>query len=55
LTGGSCDEIRAIFADSKHNDVPVIVGSNADEMTSFGGAGNAPVTMEEFRKRLVQQ
>jgi para-nitrobenzyl esterase len=49
------DEIRTLFADRKHNNVPVIVGSNADEMTSLGGGGNAPTTMEEFRKRLAQQ
>jgi para-nitrobenzyl esterase len=49
------DEIRAIFAKRQHNRVPVIVGSNADEMTSLGGAGNAPKTMQEFRARLTQQ
>jgi para-nitrobenzyl esterase len=49
------DEIRTIFAEKKHNNVSVIVGSNADEMTSFGGAANAPKTLEEFRKRIAQQ
>jgi para-nitrobenzyl esterase len=49
------DEIRTIFAEKKHNPGPVLVGSNADEMTSLGGAGNAPATMEDFRKRLSQQ
>jgi len=49
------DEIRTIFAEKKHHNVPVIVGSTADEMTSLGGAGNAPKTLEEFRARLVQQ
>jgi para-nitrobenzyl esterase len=49
------DEIRAIFAEKKHNPGPVLVGSTADEMTSLGGEGNAPTTMEEFRKRLRQQ
>ncbi|HUE87023.1 MAG TPA: carboxylesterase family protein [Vicinamibacterales bacterium] len=49
------DEIRTIFADKKHNNVPVIVGSTADEMTSLGGAGNAPRTLAELRKRLSQQ
>jgi para-nitrobenzyl esterase len=48
-------EIRAIFAEKTHNSVPVIVGSTADEMTSLGGAGNAPKTLEEFRGRLTQQ
>ena len=52
---GAPGEIRTIFAEKKHNNVPVIVGSTADEMTSFGGAANAPKTLEEFRKRLTQQ
>jgi para-nitrobenzyl esterase len=49
------DEIRNIFANKQHNNVPVIVGSTADEMTSLVGAANLPKTMEDFRKRLVQQ
>jgi para-nitrobenzyl esterase len=48
-------EIRTIFAGKAHHNVPVIVGSTADEMTSLGGAGNAPKTLEEFRKRLTRQ
>lgn len=49
------DEIRTIFTEKRHNNVPVLVGSNADEMTSLGGAAAAPTTMEEFRKRMTQQ
>ena len=49
------DEIRTIFSNRQHNNVPVIVGSTADEMTSLGGAGNVPKTLEEFRKRMAQQ
>ena len=49
------DEIRAIFERREHNNVPVIVGSTADEMTPFGVAQTAPKTMEEFRRRLTQQ
>ena len=49
------DEIRAIFERRAHNNVPVIVGSTADEMTPFGVAQMAPKTMEEFRARLAQQ
>jgi para-nitrobenzyl esterase len=48
-------EIRTIFAEKKHHNVPVIVGSTADEMTSLGGAGNAPKTLEEFRAQLTRQ
>jgi para-nitrobenzyl esterase len=49
------DEIRTIFAEKKHHQGPVLVGSTADEMTSLGGVSNAPTTMDEFRKRLTQQ
>ena len=49
------DEIRTIFARQQHNRVPVIVGSNANEMTSLGGAALAPKTIDDFRKRMTQQ
>ena len=49
------DEIRTIFANQQHNRVPVIVGSNANEMTSLGGAALAPKTLDDFRKRMAQQ
>jgi para-nitrobenzyl esterase len=49
------DEIRTIFASRHQNNVPVIVGSNANEMTSLAGAATAPKTLEEFRRRLAQQ
>ena len=49
------DEIRTLFAERRHTHVPVIVGSNADEMTPFDAAGLVPRTMEEFRARLAAQ
>ena len=48
------DEIRTIFAEKKHHNVPVIVGSTADEMTSLM-ARPAALSMEDFRKRMAQQ
>lgn len=45
------DEIRNIFAQGKQNDVPVIVGSNANEMTTLTNPGTWPKSMEEYRKR----
>src|SRR3954454_15723157 len=36
------DEIRTIFARKQHNNVPVIVGSNANEMTSLLPGGRTP-------------
>ena len=47
------DEIRNIFAQGKHNDVPVIVGSNANEMTSLTSPSAVPKTLEDYRKRIT--
>jgi len=49
------DEIRNIFAKGKQNDVPVIVGSNANEMTSLTVPATVPKTMEDYRKRVGSQ
>lgn len=49
------DEIRNIFARKMHNDVPVIVGSNANEMTTLTTPDSVPKTMEEYRKRVSMQ
>jgi para-nitrobenzyl esterase len=44
------DEIRAIFENRQHHNVPVIVGSTADEMTPFGLARTAPQSLGELRR-----
>ena len=49
------DEIRNIFARGKQNDVPVIVGSNANEMTSLMTPLALPKTIEDYRKRVESQ
>lgn len=49
------DEVRGIFARGKHNDVPVIVGSNANEMTSLTTPAILPKTVEDYRKRVEAQ
>jgi len=49
------DEIRAIFAQGKQNDAPVIVGSNANEMTTLTVPTTVPKTMEDYRKRVESQ
>ncbi|MBO0725247.1 MAG: carboxylesterase family protein [Blastocatellia bacterium] len=49
------DEIRNIFAQGKQNDAPVIVGSNANEMTSLTLPASIPKTMEDYRKRVETQ
>jgi para-nitrobenzyl esterase len=49
------DEARTIFAQGRQNNVPVIVGSNANEMTSLATAAQIPKSMEEYRHRLMAQ
>jgi para-nitrobenzyl esterase len=49
------DEIRNIFAQGKQSAVPVIVGSNANEMTSLTTPAIVPKTMEDYRKRVETQ
>src|SRR5215831_14495640 len=49
------DEIRNIFAQGKQNDVPVIVGSNANEMSTLTTPAIVPKTLEDYRKRVAQQ
>jgi para-nitrobenzyl esterase len=49
------DEIRNIFAKGKQNDVPVIVGSNANEMTSLTVPATIPKTIAEYRRRVEPQ
>jgi para-nitrobenzyl esterase len=46
------DEIRNIFAQGKQNDVPVIVGSNANEMSTLTVPATVPKTLVEYRKRI---
>ena len=46
------DEIRNIFVQGKQNDVPVIVGSNANEMSTLTVPAMVPKTIEDYRKRI---
>ncbi|HEU4389886.1 MAG TPA: carboxylesterase family protein, partial [Blastocatellia bacterium] len=49
------DEIRSIFAQGKQNAVPVLVGSNANEMTTLTVPAIVPRTVDDYRKRLASQ
>jgi para-nitrobenzyl esterase len=49
------DEVSNIFAQRKHNDVPVIAGSNANEMTTLTTPAMVPKTVEDYRKRVESQ
>jgi para-nitrobenzyl esterase len=47
------DEVRNIFAKGKQNPVSVIVGSNANEMTSLTTPAMIPKTLTEYRNGLT--
>jgi para-nitrobenzyl esterase len=49
------DTVRNLFAQKKHNDVPVIVGSNADEWTTLSNPSQFPTTLEAYRQRVDRQ
>jgi para-nitrobenzyl esterase len=49
------DEIRNIFSQGKQNAVPVLVGSNANEMTTLTVPAIVPRSLEEYRKRIESQ
>ena len=49
------DEVRNVYAEGKQNDVPVIVGSNRDEMTAFIPQAMIPTTIEAYRKQMQAQ
>jgi para-nitrobenzyl esterase len=46
------EEVRALFIRKRHNDVPVLVGSNANEMTTLSNVASFPTTMLEFRRQM---
>ena len=49
------EEIRTIFAKGLQHDVPVIVGSNANEMSSLMPRASVPTTVEALRGRVESQ
>ena len=48
------DTVYNIFAAGEQQDVPVIVGSNADEMSILGGAAGAE-TLEQYRESIRKE
>ncbi len=49
------DEVRTIFAQKKQSDVPVLVGSNANEWTTLSSPAQFPKTLDDFHKRIDAQ
>ncbi len=49
------DTVTNLFAQHKQNDVPVIAGSNANEMTTLTAAASIPKTIYDYRRRVTTQ
>jgi len=48
-------DVRTAFAQKKHINVPVLVGSNANEWTTLSDPATFPKTMDDFHKRIEVQ
>jgi para-nitrobenzyl esterase len=48
-------DIRTIFADGRHSHVPVLIGSNGNEMTTLTPPASIPTTIEAYRRRIARQ
>ena len=49
------EEVRTIFAKGQQNAVPVIVGSNADEMTTLTPRAMVPKTLDALKAMVARQ
>jgi para-nitrobenzyl esterase len=49
------EDVRAIFTQKKQSNVPVLVGSNANEWTTLGSPSQFPKTQEAYRKYVAAQ
>ena len=49
------DEVRTIFAQKKQSDVPVLIGSNANEWTTLSSPAQFPKTLDDFHARMEAQ
>ena len=49
------EDVPATFGHKKQNQVPVLVGSNANEMTTLSDAAGFPTTIDEFRRQMAVQ
>jgi para-nitrobenzyl esterase len=47
------EDVRTIFARGKQNSAPVLVGSNANEMTTLSDVATFPDTMLEFHRQMA--
>ncbi|HKB13267.1 MAG TPA: carboxylesterase family protein [Vicinamibacterales bacterium] len=47
------EDVRSIFAHGKQNNVPVLVGSNANEMTTLSDVATFPTSLLEYRRQIA--
>jgi para-nitrobenzyl esterase len=49
------EDVRSLFTQKKQNDVPVLIGSNANEWTTLSNPAQFPKTLDEFHTRMAAQ
>ena len=49
------EDVRSIFTQKKHSDVPVLIGSNANEWTTLSNPAQFPKTLDDFHARMAAQ
>jgi para-nitrobenzyl esterase len=49
------DDVQHLFAQKQQSDVPVIAGSNGNEMTTLTAQATWPTTLDDYRRRLRAQ
>lgn len=49
------EDVRTLFTRKQHSDVPVLIGSNANEWTTLSSPATFPKTLADYRKRIAAQ
>jgi len=49
------EDVRSIFTRKQQSDVPVLIGSNANEWTTLSNPAQFPKTLDEFNSRMAAQ
>jgi len=49
------EDVRSIFTRKQQSDVPVLIGSNANEWTTLSNPAQFPKTLDEFNTRMAAQ
>ena len=49
------EDVRSLFSQKKQSDVPVLIGSNANEWTTLSNPAQFPKTLDDFHTRMAAQ